>query len=169
MNSDRRDIFVFSPEIQSLSAWKPFWDAAKVLFEFQNSDVADDGQELPEWRLFWVAGITLLRTIGHVLAKVDAENSGTHKKIIQEMWDSVKKNRNESRIFWEFVENERNNILKTYSFGAKLVHDSEGSFIEFEDGSDAFELFREAIYWWRDKLIELETNIKKENSINGSV
>ena len=68
------DIFTLKIEKQTLKAWKPFWDCVGILFQFQNSAIVDGEDELPEWRLYWVAGITLLRTIGHVLAKVDADN-----------------------------------------------------------------------------------------------
>ena len=137
------DIFVFSPPKQNLKAWEPFWDCVSILFEFQNSD-ADE--ECTEWRLYWVAGIALLRTIGHVLNKVDSTTSITHKRAVDQAWADWKSNPSDNGIFWDFIEKERNNLLKTYDFGAKLSKDEKGYFVEYSDGSDAFQLFREAVY-----------------------
>lgn len=157
MNYVTGDIFVMSPPKQMLKAWEPFWDCVTILFEFQNSDIADGDEELPEWRLNWVAGIALLRTVGHVLAKMDSKTSPQHSMVIDSWWRRIQADRMNSRIFWDFIEKERNNLLKTYSFGARFVsHGEESPSIEFGDGEDAFELFRQAVYWWRHQLMEIE-------------
>lgn len=161
------DIFTRSPPRQTLKAWDPFWDCVGILFHFQNSDVADGDEELPEWRLYWVAGISLLRTIGHVLAKVDAKSSAQHSRAIVTLWDRFKSDRDESWIFWEFIEKERNNLLKTYSFGAQLVPGEDGQHVVFADGQDAFQLFRQAVYWWRCQLMELEDSLSQSPEIIG--
>lgn len=127
------------------------------LFSFQNSDIVDGDEELPEWRHSWIAGIALLRAIGHVLSKVDAEKSQKHQAAIDRWWNESKSDRASSEIFWEFVEKERNTLLKTYSFGARLSQDENGYYVEFEDGYDAFEMFRQAVYWWREQLISVES------------
>lgn len=150
------DIFVYSPPKQSLKAWEPFWDCVGILFNFQNSDVADGDEELPEWRLYWVAGIALLRTVGHVLAKVDSQSSLKHSRAISDLWDQLRGDRGSHRIFWDFIEKERNNLLKTYEFGAQLSKDEDGYYVATSDGDDAFQLFRYAVYWWRKQLTDLE-------------
>lgn len=155
------DIFVLRPPTQTLRAWQPFWDCVAILFQFQNSDVSDGDIELSEWRLYWVAGIALLRTIGHVLAKVDANSSAKHSHAIADVWRKFQSDRRAYEIFWEFIEKERNNLLKTYSFGARFVADEDGASIQFENGEDAFQLFREAVYWWRHQLMELEVTLSR--------
>jgi hypothetical protein len=142
------DIFTKRIPAQTLKAWQPFWDCVDILFIFQNSDVADSNEELPEWRLYWIAGISLLRTIGHVLAKVDAKSSAQHSQAIGGLWKQLQSDRKGSWIFWEFIEKERNNCLKTYSFGARLVQDEGEVCVQYENGDDAFQLFRQAVYWW---------------------
>ncbi|MGK9052131.1 hypothetical protein [Neorhizobium petrolearium] len=122
-------------------------------------ELVDGDEELPDWKLPWVAGIALLRTIGHVLAKVDAKASPAHSREIERFWQSLKSDRESSRVFWDFIENERNNLLKTYTFGARLAHDDDGYYVEFNDGSDAFQMFRQAVYWWRYQLSSIETAI----------
>jgi hypothetical protein len=150
------DIFTFQPSQQTFRAWQPFWDTVEVLFEFQSSDIFDGDDELPEWRRSWVAGVALLRTIGHVLDKVDAKVSPKHRKVIDAFWLELKSDRQSSKIFWEFIECERNNLLKTYSTAARATKNEGGWFIEFGEGSDAFDTFRAAVYWWREQLMRLE-------------
>ncbi|MFL7905269.1 hypothetical protein ACJ41P_29350 [Azospirillum argentinense] len=150
------DIFVSAPPKQTLKAWGPFWDCVDILFEFQNSD-ADE--EHTEWRLLWVAGIALLRTIGHVLAKVDGAASSAHKQAVDHAWARWKADTTANAIFWDFIEKERNNLLKTYEFGAKISKGDNGYFVEFSGGEDAFQLFREAVYWWRHQLITIEDQL----------
>ena len=160
-NLVKGDIFTFKPPKQTLKAWEPFWDCVAILFQFQNSDIVDGDEELPEWRLYWVAGIALLRAIGHVLAKVDAENSVAGSQAIERLWARLRADREGYSIFWEFIEKERNNLLKTYSFGAALAQDDAGYYVKFANGQDAFQLFREAVYWWRYQLVELEREISE--------
>jgi hypothetical protein len=154
------DTFVRSPPQQTLKAWEPLWDCVSILFQFQNSDVADGEEELQEWRIYWVAGLALLRTVGHVLKKVDAKTSPNHADAISALWRGFQADRVNSAIFWDFIEKERNNLLKTYSFSAKLAwREDQNAYVEFEDGMDAFELFREAVYWWRHHLMALERKL----------
>src|SRR4051812_8108328 len=93
------DVFVMRPPHQTLKAWDPFWDCVSILFQFQNSDLVDGDQELSEWRLFWVAGVALLRTVGHVLAKVDAGVSPCHGKAIGSLWTRLQSDRKLYSIF----------------------------------------------------------------------
>ena len=95
------DIFVFLPPPQTLKTWEPPWDCMIILFEFQHLDV---DEERSEWRLYWVAGLTLLRTVGHVLAKSDALASPRHQAEVDRLWESSSSNRRQSGIFWEFIE-----------------------------------------------------------------
>jgi hypothetical protein len=71
------------------------------------------------YRSRWVSAIALLRAVGHVLDKRDTEIDKYYRNAIEEAWLGLKKSKPEPRIFWEFIESERNNILKMYQFGAK--------------------------------------------------
>jgi hypothetical protein len=122
------DIFVRIPPKKTLKAWEPFYECIGILFDFQNSEI---DEEHPEWRTSWVAGLALLRTIGHVLGKVDSLTSSKHAEAIKTAWERWKKDREENWILWDFIERERNNILKTYEFGVEiddngLVHKHSG-------------------------------------------
>jgi hypothetical protein len=148
------DIFVRAVSPMRLHAWEP-WDFARhILFSFQNMDIDD---EHPEWRLYWFSGVVTLRSVGHVLDKVDRKINDNAGSVIDDWWTSVKADRNENWIFFDFIEKERNNVLKEFSFGASLTGDHDGRQLAY-DGShlDGAQLFREAVYWWRAQLEYIE-------------
>src|SRR5262245_12154749 len=105
------DIFVCHLGRATLKAWEPWEYTRRSLFELQNSDI---DEEHPEWRTNWIAGVAMLRTVGHVLHKVDAKTSTTHRSLIESAWAAWKMNKDEHWIFFDFIEKERNNILKTF-------------------------------------------------------
>lgn len=151
----RTDLFVNPPLAQSLNAWEPWWEVVQVTFTLENSDI---GTEFPEWRMYWVYAVVNLRIIGHVLDKVDAQKSEKIGKIVKASWVEWNAKRDDHSIFWEFIENERNNILKTYRLGVE-AHET-GIYHEPLD-QDGIELVREAVYWWRDQLEKIEELIAR--------
>jgi hypothetical protein len=160
------DMFVMKPPKQTLKAWQPYSDCVSILFSLNHTDVVDGDEELPDWRIYWVAGIALLRAVGHVLAKSDALTSDKHRNEINKLWKRWREDPDDNIIFHNFIEKERNNILKTYTFGAVLSkiygHDSGDDskyIVTYSDGEDAFEMFREAVYWWRHQLMVLEDQL----------
>lgn len=136
----------------------------------------------PYWRTRWTGVVALLRAVGHVLQKIDAGRSEDIKKAIATEWENLRKSKPEPRIFWDFIEEERNNILKTYEFGTRMnttirpgtVHlslsreSSEGpsglttyeSFIRSGTFTerDALEVCQDAIAFWHVFLDRVETS-----------
>jgi len=147
--------------------------------ELALADFQDSGPT-PYWRTRWTALVALLRSVGHVLHKIDATRSAELKQAVDEAWAELKKTKPEPRIFWEFIEEERNNVLKAYEVGARLnttmrpgtAHlsfsgrdqaDPSGpttyeSFMRsgVYGGRDALEVCREAIEFWRRFLSDVE-------------
>ena len=68
-------------------------------------------------RVNWVSVITLLRAVGHVLDKVDAFRDADVKDVVEREWDQLRSTKPKPEIFWEFIESERNNVVKQYEFG----------------------------------------------------
>lgn len=68
-------------------------------------------------RVSWVSITTLLRAVGHVLCKVDAARDRTVAEIAAKEWDRLRASKPKPEIFWEFIESERNSVLKQYEFG----------------------------------------------------
>lgn len=79
-----------------------------------------DGIAGREWRIRWVTSVALLRAIGHVLRNVDAHTNQLLKSVIEDSWKRLSATKPEPAIFWEFIEDERNNILKEYRLSAGL-------------------------------------------------
>lgn len=77
----------------------------------------EDHDDDTDFRINWVALCALLRTVGHVLDKVDGASSETHRRTILRRWQDWKANPEQYAILWEFIEDERNAILKEYRVG----------------------------------------------------
>lgn len=159
------DIFTRSAQLGHLHAGEPWEFTRHILFEFQNSDI---DEEHPEWMVSWFAGVSILRTIGHVLRNVDRKRSDETWIIVDDFWSDVQNNRITHWIFFDFIQRERNNILKEFSFGASLPENSDDRRIlvyDTHDDWDGTQLFREAVYWWRAQLEHIDREIGKISTI----
>jgi hypothetical protein len=139
-----------------------------------------------KWRVIWVGTVTLLRTVGHVLHKVDSEISAEMKKVIDEWWGALKLSKPKPEIFWGFIEDDRNYILKQYKFRASVGVDINVPFhsigfngevreagsidkgnVEYNyvitdgpfKGKDQRDLVKEAIEWWENQLGEIDIRV----------
>jgi hypothetical protein len=132
-----------------------------------------------EWRLYWVLAVVLLRAVGHVLDKVDGENNSavrTTAKTLHKTWKTA----DEHAIFRDFIERERNNILKEYAsemtegpvpiMAHLQSHDGFDVVRQFLieeniyrpmgsgmfEGEDGRTLIDDAIEWWAEQLDEID-------------
>ena len=91
-------------------------EARRVLGDCESAlNMLEDEKDERRWRVLWAGAIALLRTVGHVLRNAD----GTEASVGSEAdaaWARWKRDRRSNAIFWEFIEKERNNILKVYRF-----------------------------------------------------
>jgi hypothetical protein len=132
-----------------------------------------------EWRLYWVLAVVLLRVVGHVLDKVDGINDPAVKVAANALHKSWRSG-DENAIFRDFIERERNNILKEYESEITegpvpiMVHlqkhdgfDVVRQFLIEEniyrpmgagvfEGEDGRTLLDEAIAWWSLQLEEVD-------------
>jgi hypothetical protein len=131
------------------------------------------------WRRQWILSITLLRAIGHVLDNVDGAGSPAARTAIDAWWASVKATR--PPIFWQFIDVERNSILKTYqgnagqgatvllsgiqvgmNGGESRVDPPQPAIYHYElndgpyKGRDHREVLREALSWWEQQLADID-------------
>src|ERR1700722_16382346 len=79
-----------------------------------------------EWVLIWAGTIALLRAVGHVLDKEDAESDARVKKVQRAWWNTLKATKPDPSIFWEFIERDRNLLLKQAEL---TVHPSATVFV----------------------------------------
>jgi hypothetical protein len=133
-----------------------------------------------QWRLRWCAVLALLRTVGHVLSKVDASSTSIAPEFRDEAarwWKELNRTKPEPLIFWEFIEKDRNALLKEYQFSAEqgiiLRGDlntvplgalplgasvAEPTYLMKDGpfaGRDQRDVVQEAIDWWDDQLEEI--------------
>ena len=163
--------------------------ARKVLADCEIAlDMLEREKDFEHWRVHWMGALALLRAVGHVLVKVDGEDNKL-RVLIDALYDCWKMERTNNAIFWNFIEEERNNILKEYKFNlypnenidivvqttAQHFKTSElspspqvfqiGENIYrpiadgFNEGEDARDIYREALDWWNTQLTELEKQL----------
>jgi hypothetical protein len=133
-------------------------------------------------RTRWVAVVTLLRTVGLVLKEVDRPvASDTVQRRIDDAWKRLKTTKPEPRIFHDFIDAERADVVHFYDISARVdatvqlggvwasMSGGEGGsdphgptiydFIMRDgpyQGRDPRELCREAIEFWRGYLDDIE-------------
>lgn len=126
------------------------------LYKEQRSDL---------WRPRWAGLVALLRSVGHVLDKVDGENSPEARDVVDSAWQELNRRTPEPKIFWDFIEEERNNILKLYAFGPRgniTIHPGGPTTFEFFmrsgefKGKDPLQLCGEAIEFWEEYLADID-------------
>jgi len=84
-------------------------------------DQLHDGIAGREWRIAWVTCVALLRAVGHALRNVDSRSSPGMARAIEAAWSKLARTKPNPKIFWQFIEEERNNILKEYRLTAGLA------------------------------------------------
>ena len=153
-----------------ISKRKTFWQIAGTRLIFLQEETR------PEvFRLYWVAGIALARAVGHVLQKVDGERDDTTKRAVASAYAAWKADRQACAIFWDFMEQERNQILKEYEIGflagpidvvagGELHTLGEHLFCPIADGTfageDCRDILAQAIAWWESQLNSIEATVQ---------
>jgi hypothetical protein len=155
--------------------------ARKVLADCETAHqlLKKEEMESATWRVHWVGCLALLRAVGHILHHVDGEADTKYRDVITAKWDDWRADKPANAIFWDFIEVERNNLLKEYKFGVE----AEPAYLELEEGGrllteegaplrleedffrlshvgfenrDGRDVIDEAIKWWRTQLDEIE-------------
>jgi hypothetical protein len=149
-------------------------NARKVLRDLEAAhELLEVEEDTLRFRILWVASVALCRAVGHVLQKVDSSTSVRLSSVIQCKYSSWKAQPDKHRIFFDFVEDERNSVLKEYEFGfmsgpidVLILPDgvcdalsdnlfcplSGGAFV----GEDARDVLAVAIRWWQTQLSEID-------------
>jgi hypothetical protein len=149
----------------------------------------EDQEDEGRWRVHWVGAVALIRAVGHVLDKVDGQVAGA-KEISRSAFRRWKSDDPTHAIFRDFIEVERNNILKEYeskvfpnadvpvAIVVTAVHPETGETIQipiadiipdnlykplvegFGAGEDARSVYADAIAWWERELDAIDTALK---------
>jgi hypothetical protein len=141
-------------------------------------ELLDEERDQRRFRILWVAACALLRAVGHVLEKVDTEESDNLEKAIGNSWKRWNDDRPANSIFWDFIREERNVVLKEYKcrYGeghTGFLFPDQGSSEDMIESltenvykpmlygpfasCDCRELVREGIQWWQRELDIIES------------
>jgi len=128
-----------------------------------------------KFRLFWLAAVAALRSVGHVLEKIDSKESERMKKAIAQAYTAWKSNKEHHKIFWQFIEEERNTLLKEgepavqpvpyqINVNADFVYECDFDIFApmLKDpymGEDCRDVLRDAINWWRVEIDAIKSTI----------
>lgn len=148
----------------------------------------EEEEDLQRWRIHWAAAVALIRAVGSVLDKVDGKDPEI-KAIQKRAYKQWKGDDPKHEIFREFIERERNNVLKEYrsevyplekvavaiEFTASPVDGGEEK--KFRqvaeiaeniyrpmadgpwEGDDASDVLASAIQWWNEQLTAIEVDV----------
>lgn len=126
------------------------------------------------WRIRWFGALAMLRAVGHVLERIDKKSSPEMKEAISDWWNNLKSTKPYPAVFWEFIDRERDAILKEYKYRAAqntTVHLGTGSITYTYDihdgpfdGQDPRDVVQQAIEWWEQQLAGIEAGAKRRNS-----
>lgn len=108
------------------------------------------------WRVPYVAAITLLRSIGHVVRNIDCARDKAVKQAVDACWPAW----SDDEIFRK-MGNYRNGLLKEFDFTLGRVTDGETAsqdVLLFFDQTpvDALEELQRMWHWWDLHLTEIE-------------
>lgn len=152
-----------------LSAQLVLADCRRAFDRLQEAESPD------EFRVCWVAAVALVRAVGHVLHKVDGARHPRLGCAVAALYAEWRRNQEQHQIFWEFIEAERNSVLKLYEFGYEsgpfpvtvagepedVVTLEEGLYTPLAEGpfagEDARDVLKDAITWWEQQLSRIES------------
>jgi hypothetical protein len=124
-----------------------------------------------KFKLFWMAALAGLRSVGHVLKNVDGAHEPKLERAAASAFGRWKADREKHQIFWEFIEDERNALLKEARRGVlaipyDLLAGKEGHSVDFQiyapmvdgpyGGEDCRDVLKLAINWWKRELKEIK-------------
>jgi len=91
-----------------------------------------------EWRRQLAALLTLLRAIGHVVHKVDAQNDPKLRPAVEAWWTALNADKASHPLFWEFIERERNSFIKEYETAARQVVVGHVGLVRYDSATDSY-------------------------------
>jgi len=131
-----------------------------------------EGESSPEtFRVLWVSGVALARAVGHVLDKVDGASDPRLRLAVDEAWAAWRGDPEGNAVFWRFIEDERNQVLKQYEvgfFSGPALLTVEGQEFQLGEqlfcgmtdgpfaGEDCRDVLAEALRWWETQLHAVE-------------
>ncbi|WP_131725585.1 hypothetical protein ACTTAF_01680 [Rhodobacter capsulatus] len=112
---------VYLPVRSFLTSFRAYSDGC-VAVSLLEKDLQRDYLVLSDWKIHWVAACALLRAAIEMF-RVDQEMCvPLLAKSVKEEWNEIGRQREAHRIYWQFLRDERNNILHEYKWSAYEVY-----------------------------------------------
>jgi len=130
------------------------------------------------FRILFVACMTLLKTVGQVLVSKNVDPQ--IKKISEDFFREQKNNKNEHKIYFEFIDRERGLIVHEYNTNLEendieIVYKNGVNYSTFNfgdlyrplvndnifNGQDVRDLIKEAIEWWKVQLNSIKNKAEE--------
>lgn len=133
--------------------------------------------------------MVLLRAVGHVLKKIDGASGSQYESAIDRWWTTLKSTKPVPQIFWGFIDEERNNIVKEYQTnagqgvtiqlsgvstglrtGEQKVNPPNPPIYHYTmdagpfQGRDQRDLIAKAIQWWETQLDAIDRDVSSHTS-----
>ncbi|MGB5868895.1 MAG: hypothetical protein WBH04_01740 [Albidovulum sp.] len=155
--------------VEYLRAYLPYCDAVGAMFSMRGSDYSVD------WRHNYIVALSTLRATGHVLHKVDTLRFPELGPVVTDRFARWKKGEGDDALFKHFIEDGRNQLLKTYLFTAN----DELAFFEDELESGDIDIITEGFFkgynvvdilhhcanWWATELSEIADEIGEHSIV----
>lgn len=142
--------------VDALAARRVLRDCYRVRTRLAKADSAVDK------RLGWILAVTLLRSVGHVLKNIDSKRSPYLAHAIRSAYQSWKVKYAMHLIFHEFIENERNAVIKEYRIAPAVTAAAEsatglpGFVLVGDQALTPDSVIGRGIRWWEDQLYSIE-------------
>ncbi|WP_299956900.1 hypothetical protein [uncultured Roseobacter sp.] len=167
---------LFLPTKWFLSSYRA-WNDGNSAIRLLEKDAASTSSAITDWKIHWIGACSLLR--GAIdLFRADSRVcvSADLRSAVKVEWKEIKEEEDKHRIYWEFIREERNNILHEYKWTAyEEWLDEAGrsqqpglmARVLFEDkyvrslkmksgpykGRDSVELMQEASAWVEERIL----------------
>jgi hypothetical protein len=111
----------------TLTSYMALSDARYAISRFKVSEF-----DFSEWKVGWAGICSLLKSSLHLMRYKDAKSClpDVIRQNMIEKWNDVRLKKSDHPLFWEFIDRERNNILKQYQFSAsEAIVKADGSIV----------------------------------------
>ncbi len=132
-----------------------------------------------DWRHNLIVALTTLRATGHVLHKIDVQRFPELRAVVEGKYKRWKQGSGDDELFKYFINDSRNQLLKTYQFNTSDDLAFEQEEIDSGDidvvteghfkGSDVVGLLQHSATWWMKELDEIATHIDAQPTTNNLV
>jgi len=152
-----------SPHVITSAAWKVLRDARLAFTDFKLVVKRNDSARS---RIYWILCVTLLRAVGHVLQNKDSGRSEWLKISIDAHYKEIQARRLTDLIYWEFIVEERNILLKEYTASVFEKENGEIKLTNLIVGGIFYgpaEVIEASLSWWAQSLenIQAQANMRR--------